>query len=102
MKTRLFTGLVAAGLVLAPLSAADKKPQPKKAQTEQTEQMDPDMQRAIAFERYKDLASARQAAMEAKHPTVFYNNADRSAEPDDFSSQGKKVIPKDPTGHQDR
>lgn len=98
MKKRLFTGLAAAGLLLVPLSAADKTPKPKQTQTEQ---MDPDMQRAIAFEHYKDVASARQAAIEAQHPTVFYNNADRSA-PDDFSSQGKKVIPKDPTGHQDR
>jgi hypothetical protein len=38
-----------------------------------------DMRRAIAFERAKDRADARQAAIEAKHPTVFYNQADRSA-----------------------
>ncbi len=96
MKFRLFTGLLAAGLLLAPLGAADK-PQAKKADTEA---QDPDMQRAIAFEHYKDVAAARQAAMEAKHPTVFYDNADRAADRDrEDTSQGKKVIPKDPTGH---
>ena len=95
MKARLFTGLVAAGLMLLPLSAADQ-PAKRKADTD-TAKQDPDMQRAIAFEHYKDLAAARQARMEAKHPTVFYNNADREANPDD-NLPGKKVIPKDPTG----
>lgn len=90
MKTRVFAGLIAAGLFLAPLSAADTAK--RKAATQQ---QDSDMQKAIAFERYKDLAAARQAKIEAKHPTVFYNNADRSADRDN-DSQGQKVIPKDP------
>jgi hypothetical protein len=94
MKTRLFTGVVAAGLFLLPLGAADKN-----ARKADTETQDPDMQRAIAFEHYKDLAAERQARLEAKHPSVFYNNADREANRDDDSMQGKKVIPKDPTGH---
>ena len=45
-----------------------------------------DMQRAIAFERYKDLAAARQARKEARHPSVpppaAENRADRSADRD--------------------
>ena len=96
MKTTLLTAFAAALLMMGPARAADQQKQTPKTTTEQ---QDPDMQRAIAFERYKDLAAARQAAIEAKHPTVFYNNADRSADRDDFSSQGKKVSPKDPTGH---
>jgi len=98
MKTRLLAGLLGAGLLLAPLtlSAADKdKPKATNQKTDNQSQ-DSDMQRAIAFERYKDLAAARQARIEAKNPTVFYNNADRAANPDEDSSQGKKVIPKDP------
>ena len=35
---------------------------------------DRDMQRAIAWERFKDQAAARQAAKERRHPSVTYNN----------------------------
>ncbi len=91
MKTRLFAGLMAAGLLLAPLSAADDQAKRKVA----AQQQDSDMQKAIAFERYKDLAAERQARIEAKHPTVFYNNADRSADRDN-DTQSRKVMPKDP------
>lgn len=94
MKARLFTGLVAAGLVLLPLSAADQTAKRKA----DTEKQDSEMQRAIAFEHYKDLAAARQERREAKHPTVFYNNADREANREDAMPPGKKVIPKNPTG----
>jgi len=87
MKTKWFAGILVAGLCLAPLTAADNA-QKKAANTSQ----DSDMQRAIAFEHYKDLAAARQARKEAQHPTVFYNNADRSAQ-EDQNSQGKKVPP---------
>jgi len=34
------------------------------------------MAQAIAFERQKDAAAARQARIEAKHPTVTYSNSD--------------------------
>jgi len=95
MKSRLLAGLLGAGLLLAPLSAADDTAKRKA----DTEKQDPDMQRAIAFEHYKDLAAARQAKIEEKHPTVFYTNADRAANPDQDNSQGKKVIPKDPKDH---
>ena len=93
MKARLFTGLVAAGLLLLPLSAADQTAKRKA----DTEKQDSEMQRAIAFEHYKDLAAARQARIEAKHPTVFYNEADREARENNMPP-GKKVIPKNPTG----
>ncbi len=57
-----------AGVCLTAQAAEDKKPSS-------------DMQRAIAFERYKDLAAARQARKEAKNPTVHYNTADRETAP---------------------
>jgi hypothetical protein len=43
---------------------------------------DKDMQRAIAFQRAKDRADARQARLEKRHPSVTYNNntANRSSD----------------------
>ena len=62
MKTRLLAGLVLA----APLvCGATPKKQPAISE---------DMRRAIAFERYKDLAAARQGRKEAIHPSVTYSN----------------------------
>jgi hypothetical protein len=87
MKTRLFAGLLGALLAVSTLSAADEAQRKSK-----NPQQDSDMQRAIAFERYKDMAAARQARLEAKHPTV-YNNADRSANPNaDKDEQGRKIV----------
>jgi hypothetical protein len=54
------------------MPGADNRTQPKPARH------DSDMQRAIAFERHKEAAAAREARIEAKHPTVFYNDADRA------------------------
>jgi hypothetical protein len=82
MKIKVVAGLLGAGLMLAPFSLAeDKKPKSK--------QMDDDMARAIAFERYKDVAAARQAKLEARHPSVSYTNADRSVESDDDANRVK-------------
>ena len=55
--------------------------------------VDKDMQRAIAWERQKERAAARQARLEKRHPSVTYDNntANRSA---DDSSPTKEV--KDP------
>ncbi|PWU01000.1 MAG: hypothetical protein C5B51_23810 [Terriglobia bacterium] len=51
--------------------------------------VDNDMARAIEFQRQKDAADARQARMEAKHPTVPHSNsADRSADRD---NSGQRV-----------
>lgn len=92
MKTRLLAGTLGfCLLLLAPLNAADTVKRKPQNQTQ-----DSDMQRAIAFERYKDLAAARQARKEARHPTVFYNEADRPAH--DTSDRSNKVTPKNPTG----
>ena len=53
--------------------------------------VDKDMQRAIAWERHKDRAAARQARKEARHPSVTYSNntVNRSAGDD---VQGRKVV----------
>ena len=54
--------------------------------------VDKDMQRAIAWERHKDRAAARQARLEKKHPSVQYDNnsANRSAD------EGQQSTVKDP------
>ena len=69
------------------LAAAENKP---------TARRDSDMQRAIAFERYKDLAAARQARKEARHPSVPKVSADRSAERD--TKNGNTVQDPGPAG----
>jgi len=77
MHARLLAGFVSAAFVLAPLcQAADRQ---KNSESKQ----DSDMARAIAFQRQKDAADARQARLEAKHPSVSYSNsAERSADRD--------------------
>ncbi len=73
MTIKLLAGILGAGLLLAPFgTAADKEIKAKGT--------DSDMQRAIAFEHYKDLAAARQARKEARHPSVTYSSADRSSQ----------------------
>ncbi|SPF34088.1 conserved exported hypothetical protein [Candidatus Sulfopaludibacter sp. SbA4] len=83
MKTRFLAGWIGLGVLVAPLVYGET---PKKQPA-----MSEDMRRAIAFERYKDLAAARQARKEAIHPSVTYSNANRSV---DEPEQGQKV--KDP------
>ena len=68
--------------------AADRPARNNKQNQAQVEQMSPDMREAIEFQRAKDRADARQAAKEARHPTVFYNGAERS---DQGSMPGKKI-----------
>ena len=76
MNTRLLAGVLGAGLLIAPFSfAADEQRKSKSSK-------DDDMRRAIAFERYKEQAAARQERKEARHPSVTYNNADRSGDRD--------------------
>ncbi len=56
------------------------------------------VQQAIAFQRAKDRADARQAKLEGRHPSVDYSNADRSMDdstsaahtPDPEPAQPKK------------
>jgi hypothetical protein len=78
MNTRLLAGLIGAGLLVAPIVSA----QEKESATSQ------DMRDAIAFQRNKDAADARQARQEASHSNnakYASNSADRSM---DESSQG--------------
>jgi len=58
-----------------------------------------DMQRAIEWERHKEAAAASQARREARHPSVTYNNADRSADrsapdPGEPEAKAEKATPK--------
>lgn len=87
MRTGLLAGVLGACLALAPLSAADDHPKPKA----QARTQDSDMRKAIEFEHHKEEAAARQARIEARHPTDFNNAADRSANPADTGTSGRKV-----------
>ena len=82
MRTRFLAGFVTTGFLLTSLVfAAD---QPKKNSKESD-----DMARAIAFERHKDAAAARQARIEAKHPSVTYYNSDADRSSDQNANQSK-------------
>lgn len=77
-------------VLLGSVAVAQDHPARKKTENQANrEAMSDDMREAIAFQRAKDRADARQAAMEAKHPTVFYDHADRST---DDTMPGKKVL----------
>ncbi|MGA7238714.1 MAG: hypothetical protein WBY44_23735 [Bryobacteraceae bacterium] len=58
---------------------------------------DPDMQRAIQFQRAKDRADALQATKERRHPSVSYNSsADRRVEvPNGVKDPGERQWKKD-------
>jgi hypothetical protein len=87
MKTHLLTGVVGVVLTLGPLGfAQERQDNQSKISAQQNEAKG--VQAAIAFERAKDRADARQARLEARHPSVDYSNADRSM---DDSSDGYRV-----------
>jgi hypothetical protein len=94
MKTSFLPGLMGAGLMMASLVLAQT---PKTQPTRDT-----DLRRAIAFERYKDIAAARQARKEARHPSVTYSQADRSADRSADQSQGTPVKDPGPAIKKDR
>jgi len=95
MKTKWFAPAMGAGLLVTPAIFGQS---PKKSSA-----MSDDMRRAISFERYKDVASARQARKEAVHPSVTYSNADRAADRSrDETTQGKPVKDPGPGRKQDR
>src|SRR5258706_14908446 len=93
MTAKILSATLGTILLIAPAFAQDKKPSAsrpaKSAVTKATGEsnMSPDMQEAIAFQRAKDAADARQARIEAQHPTVTYNSANRSM--DDTGNKGK-------------
>lgn len=91
MNTRFLAGWIGAGVLVAPLVyGATPKKQPATSD---------DMRRAIAFERYKDLAASRQARKEAIHPRVTYSKANRSVEEPE---QGQPVKDKGPAVKSDK
>jgi hypothetical protein len=62
--------------------------------------VDRDMQRAIAWERFKDRAAARQAEKERRHPSVTYDSRDSANRSTEDRKDGRMV--KDPGPRQYR
>ncbi len=88
MKNRMWTGALGVMLMLSPLGfAQDQKPSPVKSTEAKSSGMSSDMREAIAWERAKDRAAARQARIEARHPSTG-QNADRVMDDQD---PGRKV-----------
>jgi hypothetical protein len=95
MFAKIFPATLGVALLIAPAVSAqeNRKPSPARQNTEARETRDTEesraIQEAIAFERHKDAASERQIRLEARHPSVTYNNADRSTGND--SPEGRAV-----------
>ena len=90
MRTLLCVFVGSVLLVSAGMAADQKSPTSNRHRGEYTSE---DVRRAIEFQRAKDRADARQLAIEAKHPSVFYNRAERNA--DENSNSGRNRV-KDP------
>jgi hypothetical protein len=88
MKPLLAVACVAAGVLFCSTAQG----------AAQKTSMDKDMQRAIAWERYKDQAAARQARKERLHPSVTYSNREANREMDE-SAPGDKVIDHGPADY---
>jgi hypothetical protein len=97
MHRNLLTGVIGAALVLSPLGFA-RQAQDGQQKAAQTRGESDGVQQALAFQRAKDRADARQAKLEERHPSVDYSNADRSMDdstgarrtPDPGPAQPKK------------
>jgi hypothetical protein len=87
MKINLLTGILGAALALSPLGFAQQR-QDTQSKVSQPARDSDGVQAAIAFERAKDRAAARQAKLEQRHPSVDYSNADRRM---DDSNDGHHV-----------
>ena len=82
----LWIGALGAMLILSPIARAqDQKPSPT-ARSAKSSGMSDDMRQAIEWERAKDRAAARQARIEARHPSHF--EANRTVDDQDT---GRKV-----------
>ena len=68
MNAKLLAGALGAVLLCSPIAFA---------QEERSSKMSEDMRQAIAFQRYKDAADARQARIEARR---LGSDADRSSD----------------------
>ena len=80
MRTKYLAGFISAGVLLSPFAYAADPPQKKSKVSD-------DMAQAIAFERHKEAAAARQARIEAKHPTVTYSDSDAERRADRDASK---------------
>jgi hypothetical protein len=106
MHRDLLAGVIGAALALSPYGFA-QQPQNSRQNAAQPQQETKSaqprgesdgVQQAIAFQRAKDRADARQAKLEQRHPSVDYSNADRSVDdsttshhlPDPGPAQPKK------------
>jgi hypothetical protein len=87
MKRLLALACLVGGALLVPAAHGAQK-----------SKVDNDMQRAIAWERYKDLAAARQARKEARHPSVTYSDSGANREMDE-SIPGNRVIDPGPADY---
>jgi len=63
---------------------------------------DRDLQRAIAWERAKDRAAARQAEKERRHPSVTYDNQNGANRSTDDQKDGKTVKDPGPREYRER
>lgn len=90
MINRIWIGALGATLLLSPMvRAQEQKPSPtghSATRSEKSSGMSDDMRRAIEWERFKDRAAARQARIEARHPSHF--EASRTMDDQDT---GRKV-----------
>jgi hypothetical protein len=76
MKLNFLTGVIGTALLLAPLGFAQQQNTNPKV-SHQAQSGADGVREAIAFQHAKDRADARQARLEAIHPSVDYSNADR-------------------------
>jgi hypothetical protein len=76
MNRNLLTGVIGAALVLGPLGFA-QQPQNSQREAAQPQRESGGVQQAIAFQRAKDRADARQAKLEERHPSVDYSNVNK-------------------------
>ena len=93
MYTKLLTGFMASGLIFASGAMAAEKPHKSSGSS--------DMQRAIAWERFKDEAAARQARKEVRNPSVSYD-ANRSANRSTDEPKGSTVKDPGPPAYRNR
>lgn len=92
MKLNFLTGVIGTALLLAPLGLAQQQnTKPKVSHQAQSEAEG--VREAIAFQRAKDRADARQARLEAIHPSVDYSNADRQMDDSTTANRVKDAGP---------
>jgi hypothetical protein len=87
--------LLLSGLVLTTVAFAQTPTKSKSNSDQSQTRMSEDMRRAIAFQRAKDRADARQARLEARHSSVPAASAERSADDGNVKDLGPPPVRKD-------